>query len=422
MIQNINLDKAQVSAELHGYMYDAIHGKSGVYDYGNKLAYELVSNNEIKINDGLLLNYGRFMRIVGYETLTIDNGVSGSTRYDLIVAHFETDGINEVHDIRILKGTNNGSLPSPTQEDIYNGGSVYELPLYSIYINGLNVEKIDRLFNYVGNVDVNPNLLINSDFRNPINQRGATSYTGNSIYTIDRWIISANETLTIEDGYVRFKLNTAQPYLLLQQKVEIPKVQVPEFMTLSCKVRASQKAKMQIYDTDRYFEIGTEWSVLTITFTKEEINTSNLALQDNHFRLYIGIKDYNEPNTTNLPMGAYVDIEWAKLEVGKIATPLINRPLADEMDMCKRYYQKYYKVPIYTTSSSGVTYRGLLMQPMRTNPTMILDNLYDASANEKTNVTMTGKVTYDTNAVNLVLSASVGQYAYISYSLEAEVY
>ena len=146
MIENINLDKSQVSAELHGYMYDAIHGKSGVFDYGNKLAYELVSNNEVKIKDGLLLNYGRFMRVVGTESLSIANGISGSSRYDLIVAHFETDGINEIHDIRVLQGEADGQLPEPTQTNIYNGGTVYELPLYSIYINGLNVETITPLF------------------------------------------------------------------------------------------------------------------------------------------------------------------------------------------------------------------------------------------------------------------------------------
>lgn len=33
------------------------------------------------------------------------------------------------------------------------------------------------------------NLLDNSDFRNPVNQRGKTSYTGASVYSIDRWKI-----------------------------------------------------------------------------------------------------------------------------------------------------------------------------------------------------------------------------------------
>ena len=184
MIENINLDKSQVSAELHGYMYDAIHGKSGVFDYGNKLAYELVSNNEIKIKDGLILNRGRFMRVVGAESLSIANGVSGTRRYDLIVAHFETDGINETHDIRVIKGETDGQLPATTQEDIYNGGAIYELPLYSVFINGLNVETITPLFDILISFDKLKNTKLsifnNAGFKNSI-FRG--QYLGTSITT-----------------------------------------------------------------------------------------------------------------------------------------------------------------------------------------------------------------------------------------------
>lgn len=44
------------------------------------------------------------------------------------------------------------------------------------------------------------NLLDNSDFRNPVNQRGQQSYTNNA-YTIDRWQIW-NGSLSIADGYI----------------------------------------------------------------------------------------------------------------------------------------------------------------------------------------------------------------------------
>lgn len=49
---------------------------------------------------------------------------------------------------------------------------------------------------------VNPNLLDNWYFGNPVNQRGQTTYTTSSDeYTIDRWMKSAG-TLNIEDGYI----------------------------------------------------------------------------------------------------------------------------------------------------------------------------------------------------------------------------
>ena len=44
------------------------------------------------------------------------------------------------------------------------------------------------------------NLLDNSDFRNPVNQRGQTSYTGS--YGIDRWRVWDGITMTVQNGYI----------------------------------------------------------------------------------------------------------------------------------------------------------------------------------------------------------------------------
>ena len=34
-----------------------------------------------------------------------------------------------------------------------------------------------------------------------------------------------------------------------------------------------------------------------------------------------------------------IDIEYVKLEMGELATPLSPRPYAEELAMCQRYYQ-----------------------------------------------------------------------------------
>lgn len=55
----------------------------------------------------------------------------------------------------------------------------------------------------------NPNLLLNWDFRNPVNRNGKAEYTTStvSIYTLDRWVLSgsssANAKLEVVDGGVR---------------------------------------------------------------------------------------------------------------------------------------------------------------------------------------------------------------------------
>jgi hypothetical protein len=49
---------------------------------------------------------------------------------------------------------------------------------------------------------VNPNLLDNWYFGRPVNQRGQTSYSTEWGYTIDRWQVASNSTLTINNGSV----------------------------------------------------------------------------------------------------------------------------------------------------------------------------------------------------------------------------
>lgn len=87
------------------------------------------------------------------------------------------------------------------------------------YLNGSLVPELDKKFGEIdGWIDTyvavpkdyvdkqvrkaSPyNLLDNSDFRNPVNQRGQSSYTGIQ-YTIDRWRTWSNGNVTVGDGYI----------------------------------------------------------------------------------------------------------------------------------------------------------------------------------------------------------------------------
>lgn len=144
MIKNINITNAEVSAELHGYMYLALYDFYGILHAGSRMTAEIVSNNEIKINDGILCNYGRFMRIVGSETVRIENGSSGVKRTDLIVARFTTTGTKETHTLTVIKGPAGGAEPSYSQTNIYSGTGTRDLVLYAVHLNGLNIVSVER--------------------------------------------------------------------------------------------------------------------------------------------------------------------------------------------------------------------------------------------------------------------------------------
>lgn len=160
----------------------------------------------------------------------------------------------------------------------------------------------------------NPNLLINSDFRNPINQRGLTFYDNsqrNNAYTIDRWRINGLE-VTVNEGSITIEnilsntRNFLQPFEFSLRN---------DVYTASCNVLAvSGQVRMFYGSYGNDLHVG----VNTFTFPQAGMN------------MFIIVVD----------AGASVTLEWAKLEQGSIATPFVPRPYGEELAICQRYYQE----------------------------------------------------------------------------------
>ena len=73
---------------------------------------------------------------------------------------------------------------------------------------GLNV-ILEEHKDYTRKIGAAYNLLDNSDFRNPVNQRGSASYSG-KVYGIDRWKSNTGElVVTVADGYLQLTHSTS---------------------------------------------------------------------------------------------------------------------------------------------------------------------------------------------------------------------
>ena len=93
--------------------------------------------------------------------MSIDNGTQNMKRNDIIVAEFtNVDGVQTMT-IKAVKGTAGANATDPvlTQQDTLDAGTTYQLPLYRIRLNGINIEGTDDLRTYINNLNSAPQVV-----------------------------------------------------------------------------------------------------------------------------------------------------------------------------------------------------------------------------------------------------------------------
>ena len=180
-----------------------------------------------------------------------------------------------------------------------------------------NLPELNTMFS-------NPNLLINSDFRNPVNQRGQTSYksTANNftrIFTIDRWNMQNGCECIINDASITLKGDSAASGASMF--CQVMEVLPADTYTLQVKVKSmSNGADIKVTNS-----------------SSQDVFTNNL---------YTGLNTFTITNTDVffiticLGSDSVIELEWIKLEQGSVGTPFVPRLYGEELALCQRYYEK----------------------------------------------------------------------------------
>lgn len=125
-----------------------------VLDAGAQFSASIVTNNQIRVNDGELMMQGRYVKLTpgAYVDLAIDNGTQGYLRNDLVVARYtknSSTGIEECS-LVVIKGTPKTSSPADPEYTTgtinVNGALVNDFPLYRVSLSGIVLEKLTVLF------------------------------------------------------------------------------------------------------------------------------------------------------------------------------------------------------------------------------------------------------------------------------------
>lgn len=196
----------------------------------------------------------------------------------------------------------------------------------------------------------NPNLLINPDFR--INQRGQEVYNGAAYtYTIDRWTVyNSNTTVTkTSNGVTCSPCNS--PFSTFGQRIEhLQKGQYTVSFSVS-NLTDHIYLSAQTKDKQYLLEIFDTTGVHSATFTIDT-DIDNLLVY-----FYARANDFS--------------LQWAKLELGSIATPFIPPDPATELMKCQRYYETGTgDTWQYSDASSNAGLYVAYCVPKRVNPTI----------------------------------------------------
>ena len=250
------------------------------------------------------------------------------------------------------------------------------------------------------------NLLDNSDFTNPVNQRGQTTYSPTSAaYGIDRWLVGGGTSITLTtDGII---LANPSAY---NRGIE----QVLEYRDGTYTVAALVNGLV----CTRTFTLAGG----TVTHGKNYANSTG-------FQPYISkgsVDGYYRIALQLLTGYEAITIKWVALYEGAYTAetlpPYVQKGYAVELAECMRYYQKY-SVQLPQLHGSTTLRRYVLMYrvKMRTNPTITIIKAteYDlATAN--TGATFAVNLAYaDYTRLNATGTVSTANGLFASVEMEA---
>lgn len=204
-----------VTAENDRGLNAAIFGPGRfILPVGKQFKAEYIGNNKVRVYDGKLLDNGAMGGIPAgmYVDLIIPETGQGMNRNDLIVFQYTKDEstLVESGDFVVVHGvetTGTAADPALIQQDLLTDVAITDqMPIWRVSVSGSVISAPVLLADVKRGLASTSyevlNLLDNSDFTNPVNTNGKTSYRGLG-FSVDRWVVPNDKSaLTVGDGFV----------------------------------------------------------------------------------------------------------------------------------------------------------------------------------------------------------------------------
>ena len=247
------------------------------------------------------------------------------------------------------------------------GGSIVELPDNLVYMDeegeDVSVAIKDVVYRYAPH-----NLLDNSDFRNPVNQRGQTTYTPNYAYTIDRFFSNDSLVSLSADGLTVKKVGNTNFFFIQRIPFECADRLVGKSVTLAVGL-----ADGRVLCGSKLFP-PTDNLVHEIFGVNDECYAGLFNLEAEK-----GIGFYTHTDSINIEF----TLKWVALYEGEYTAetlpPYIPKGYGAELLECQRYF---YLLPqtagtsAYPAYASGTTNARVtihLPMPLRATPNVTIE-------------------------------------------------
>lgn len=274
-----------------------------------------------------------------------EKGVALDRRLDFVFTYLVDGGV--------VSGGSSSPITSLDGSMIVNG-TVTKQKLSSTFLGEIDSKVAQAQENSVNNSIrhiSNPNLLINGDFQ--VWQRGAL-FRGSSGYTCDRWRIGSDGEMLLEktDRGVRITNTAIGTWHNFDQYIEIPKSLYGNKITVTYKFSdATSVANInQLYATQvksNMSDVIYLYGGLASNVTNNTMSiTATITSDRTYAYMCFGVQMKQILNAT-------MNIEYIKVEIGEISTPLSPRSYGEELALCQRYYSVGYvpQIPVAADST-----------------------------------------------------------------------